>query len=447
MARIVYSEGATLKGATEADNIQVSFTSVNRSVPYSTQPPVYVPGCVLYPSIPAQTVTDAAFTFSGNTKGAYLKLVDSPRWRVVGNSVQEVYKGNNNRFYFEYGNNFYRQLGSSDAITARTISGPSQPGAYDYNSLPASATRLVRSRFQPRQPGADAQCLFLDGGNYTVAGASVTLNPNRVLPDMDWSGVSVATSNGGGLAYYPVMLISPRHAVCNTHVGAYTTQQVVFRRRDGSYQTVTVLGELDSENKDDLRVVVFDADVTDCAYYKTLPADWRRYIPALTSETLDTYGAVGCVPLVLRQYNTGINPSPDAPSSRNNPIASNSPKLRVDWLGLMDSTISSGPSVGPGEGTGAGTTSFPLDALHPFSNYAYPGDSGSPGFLLVPSGPESQSFTPALITSYWTPRSGPCYPERRTWIDTAMQALSTMYGVPGTYTFGTVDLSAYPTYD
>lgn len=447
MARIVYSAGATLKGATEADDIQVSFTSVVRSVPYSADPPVYVPGCVVYPSTPAQTVSDGAFTFSGNTKGAYLKLVDSDRWRVVGNDVREVYRGNNNRFYFEFGNNFYRRRGSSDVATSSTYRGASQPGLYDYNSLAASSTRLVRSRFQTRQPGADTQCLFLDGGSYAVEAPSVTPNPNCALADMDWSGVSVTSTNGSGLAFYPVMLVSPRHAVCNKHIGAYTGQEVVFRRRDGSYQTVNVLGEVDSATSDDLRVVVFDADVTDCAYYKTLPADWRRYIPALTSETLGAYGGVGCVPLVFRTYNTGIDPSPDTPPHKNNPIASSSPKLRVDWLALMDSPIKSGPTVPPGEGLGAGMILFPTDALHGFFNNPYPGDSGSPGFFLVPSGPNSQSFTPALVTSYWTPRSGPCYTERRAWIDTTMQALSTTYGVQGTYTFGTLDLSAYPTYD
>ena len=53
---------------------------------------------------------------------------------------------------------------------------------------------------------------------------------------------------------------------------------------------------------------------------------------------------------------------------------------------------------------------------------------------------------PDHLTRYNIEGAAPCYPERRTWIDTAMQTLSTTYGVPGTYTFGTVSLSAYPTY-
>lgn len=448
-AKIVYSATAQLKGATEADNVGVSFESVYRQLPYTELAPVYVPGCILYPSIPAQTISEAVFAFTGNTKGAYLKLLDTENWRLSGNAVQTTAENFTNRFYFEFGNNFTRRLGSDDTITGTPSFAPWKPGAYDYNSLAASSTRLVRSQLASRTPGAATQAVFLDGGNYSVASASVTPNPDRAFQGLDLSGVSVATTNGGAEAGLPVMLISPRHAVCNKHAGAYTGQTVVFRRRDGSYQSVQVLGEIDSVSAtgvdDDLRVIVLGADVTDCVYYKTLPSDWQRYIPALSMQTLYTLGAVGCVPLVFRQHNTGVNPPNNPTLSGNNPIASNSPKLRVEWLAAMDGRLSvSGLNV---IGRGAALTRFPDDPLYAFFNLAYPGDSGSPGFMLVPQSPNSQSFTPALVSSYWYPAGGPAYPDRRPWIDTAMQQLSTTYGVPGSYTFGTVDLSAYPTYD
>lgn len=450
MARIVYSAGASLKGATEADNVTASFEMVARTTPEVQLPAVSVPGCVLFPYIPQQAYNVAKYTLSGNTKGAYIKSLKPETWKVEDSALQRIARSDlSQRIPYEIGNNFVRRTESVVAVTDTITATAFRPGIYDYNSLPAAATRAVRHGFSGRSPGKASQCVYLDGSSYSMDTPGLTRNPDRVFPTIDLSGVSVASTPYEGSAQCPMILVSPRHAVCNAHLGYGAGQRVMFHRQDGSYQVVNILGTLDSPAADDLRVVILDADVTGCSFAKTLPADWKRYIPASDKDTLDRLGAVGCMPLVVRQFNTGINPSPDQDISKNNPIDSNSPKMRVEWFTLSDTFTTTSPPEGlpPDYGRGAGFTYFNSDDLYKWHNRAYPGDSGSPLYLLVPSSPGSTNFTPALISSHFTAGSGPFYPNRRTWINSAMQQLSTTHSVPGSYTFGTVDISGYPVYD
>lgn len=150
------------------------------------------------------------------------------------------------------------------------------------------------------------------------------------------------------------------------------------------------------------------------------------------------YDATGAIPVVVRQANTGVG-------GHNNPIDTNSPKLRVDWIRVADIPNDSSPTDST---FSASYTGFPQDPLYPFYQRAYDGDSGSPMFMLVPNSASASpsSFTPALVSSYFGVTTGPFLPRERTWVNAAMQTLSTAQGEARVFTFDTVDLSVFPTY-
>lgn len=431
MAKIVFNPSFALIGPKQEDDFTVSFSTADRPVPATAPVPTLAPGCIVAPHTPAFTATDVAVTFSGNTQGAYIKVADTANWEVVGTTVRKRHRDAPNTVVIEAGNRLNRRTFTRAHLYGYPAMTGNDPGVFDYNSLAAATTRLLRNRFAQVQPGAAAQDVFLDGGDYTLAtGPSVTPNPTRLLPDLDLSGVSVTP---------PVMLVSPRHIVCNTHIGVGTGDSVAFRRRDGTVQTVTVLAHTDKGGNYDLRVALLSEDVTDCTVYKTLPDNWASYIPACTQATLIAYGATGAIPVVVRQANTGVG-------GHNNPIDTNSPKLRVDWIRVTDGPNGSSPTE---PSFNAFYTGFPQDPLYPFYQQAYGGDSGSPMFMLVPNSAAASpsNFTPALVSSYFGATSGPFLPRERTWINATMQALSTAHGEARVFTFNTVDLSLFPTYE
>ena len=430
MAKIVFNPSLTIIGPKQEDDFTVSFSTVERAVPATTPVPIQAPGCIVSPYTPAFTATDIGATFSGNTQGAYLKVADTANWEVVGSTVRKRHRSAPDTVDIEAGNRFNRRTFARTHLYDFPPRTGSDPGVFDYKSLAAASTRLLHKRLAQAQPGATAQDVFLNGGDYTLAsGPSVTPNPNRILPDLDLSGVSITP---------PVMLVSPRHIVCNTHIGVVPGDSVAFRRRDGTIQTATVLAVIDEGDNYDLRVAILSEDITNCAVYKTLPDNWASYIPACTQATLIAYGATGAIPVVARQANTGVG-------GHNNPIDTNSPKLRVDWIRVMDGPNDSSPTD---TAFSAFYTGFPQDPLYPFYQLAYGGDSGSPMFMLVPNsaGASPSGFTPALVSSYFGATSGPFLPRERTWVNAAMQTLSTAQGEARVFTFDTVDLSVFTTY-
>lgn len=441
MAKIVFNPSFTLIGPKQEDDFAVSFSTADRAVPATPVVPTLAPGCLVTPYTPAFTATDVTATFSGSTQGAYLKVADTANWEVVGTTVRKRHRNAPNTVDIEAGNRFNRRTFTRAHPYGYPALTGKDPGVFDYNSLAAASTRLLHNRLAQAQPGATAQDVFLDGGDYTFAsGPSVTPNPNRILPDLDLSGVSVTRTNvSGETAAHPVMLVSPRHIVCNSHIDVVPGNSVAFRRRDGTIQTATVLAFTDKGSNYDLRVAILSEDITNCAVYKTLPDNWASYLPACTHATLTAYGATGAIPVVVRQANTGVG-------GHSNPIDTNSPKLRVDWIRVADTPNDSSPTD---PAFNAFYTGFPQDPLYPFYQQAYGGDSGSPMFVLVPNsaGASPFSFTPALASNYFGATSGPFLPRERTWVNAAMQTLSTAQGEARVFTFNTVDLSLFPTYE
>lgn len=321
------------------------------------------------------------------------------------------------------------------------------PGVYDPGSLGAACLSMVEQVFAGVTPGSESQDLYLNGGTYANSGAGpvASRNPSRVLPAMDFSGVSASRAAVGGSPSQPASLITRRHALCAHHTQIHIGTDVWFMRSDGSMQKVTVIDRFDETNED-LTILMFDQDVTGCEIYKTLPLNWYEYLPGSAGEALQGYTAVGAVsaalPVVVRQANTGVFPEGTRlPENRNNPIDTLSPKIRVEWVWAIGSATSATPQV---------MCCYIFQGIpgHPLQAYwqaAYGGDSGSPMFLLVPDGSPA-GFTPALISCYYFPTAGAPIANMSARINLAMNNMAVANGVPGTFTFGTVDLSAYPKY-
>lgn len=445
MIKIVHNPNATLRGGTSEDDISLSLEQKWVRFEEEILPSVVLPSVKIYSKLAADNLMVLVPKLAGNLKGAYLCIgPESPQYVFEDGLIRRTKSDVQNKVHLEYGNHLVRKKIIETNFMSHRGFTPYMPGSFAVESLPAAVTRLMYRRFSAVEPGAKHQALFQNGGSYNFHTVSVTDNPDRVFSDFDTSGISIA-SGVDPEGRYPVMLVTPRHAVCNAHIGPGNGTKYVFRRPNGTYQKVTVISTMDSPNMDDLRVMMFDEDVTGCAIYKTLPSDWNSYIQGCEIETYTRFGGVAGLPLLVRQFNTGINPTPDVEASKNNVVDTNSPKWRVDWLMVFNGKIGSSSDPTKNIGATMNTRFFTKDPLHKFSNHGYPGDSGSPCFLLIPKTTYSDRYEPALIVSYFGPTNGPSYTLARNWINSAIETMSTAQGLSG-FSFGTVNLSYYPTY-
>ena len=445
MAKIKFSPTRRIQGSKPSAAFSFTAAAVARMAAAVNLPGLQLPGCTMDVYRPEFETTDLVITRSGNSEGAYVRVDDTLNLAVDGNRISlltEKYAFAALPFDYYVGTRHGEVKASAyvnAAVQARGFA--DDLGTFDYDSLPAACTRLMREAFSGKSPGAASQDVFLDGGAYVdgVGNTSVTPNPTRVLPDLDLSGVSVTRSTNG--AYFPIILVGPRHFVAASHIGADPGQLVTFRRPDGTYKTVTILAVMNRGDNYDMRVGILSEDVTGCAHYKTLPADWRRYMPAMTNDVFTLHGgALPGMPVITRAANPGATPGT---WDGNLVINTNSPHLVVTWVGGWD--VEFGWPEKPRlimviEPKGNGVQ----DPLYTFARGLYPGDSGSPTFALVPT---AEGFTPALVSVLYTRNSGPFLGSLIGWINQKIADLSAAHGESRTFTLGAVDLSAFRTYE
>ena len=434
---VKYGQGLRINGMGPEKDFSVSLTPRLEMQP-ETATDIFMPDATVKKRLMASEMTVIDITVTGNTKGLTLTTTNQSKLVINGNTARKI--GNYQHYdpvktqikvETEYGLRLY------DALIPELVekAGKRDTGTYYPGTFGAACIELLNRLMGPYIPGPTSQDVYLDGGTYDATNLppNVTRNPNRLIPELDLSGVSVSRGRANpaeeaGAGNFPVMLVSPRHAVCNKHSGVYTGLKVYFMRRDGSLQMVTVLGEIDLPS--DGRVVMFDQDVTGCAIYSTLPPDWSEFMPSLTLATYAKHNLTGAIPVIVRQHNPGEQVETRWEFGINI-INTNSSHLRVDWVSEMELF---GVSL-------INLVSLVDEALAPFHMRAYGGDSGSPAFFLVPD--KVGGFVPALITSYWTTNSGPSYPSLLPQITQSMHTLSTTYGDPRMFDMGTVDLSHF----
>lgn len=284
---------------------------------------------------------------------------------------------------------------------------------------------------------------FLDGGNFGVGNVVAQDNPNFTFKDIDWSGISVTrTGSGYGL---PFMLVSPRHAVFAGHVDESTVgDQVVFRRPDGSTQTVTVLARVEtpvfgpSSNEDpDLAVVYFDQPVTGCSIFKIPPPDWDLYLPSMRPwDTRGSSGNMPLIPMIVRCANSGEGET--GPSGRQ-VLTWNSPKFLVS---MAEQSLK-----GSQYKRLIFREAIPKDPqFDAHWRSMYGGDSSSPFFMLVRENVSSPP-TPVLVSTLHAITLGiafgPFFGDYHEWLQGQMDAMCTANGDTTTYQLQTVNLSRF----
>ena len=100
-------------------------------------------------------------------------------------------------------------------------------------------------------------------------------NPNRILPEVDLTGMSPWNSNGNGVVRAGT-LITPKHIGLANHFNVPNGTTMRFVAQDGTvHERVTV----DSENIfRDLQVSTLDADLPSTIKpFKVLPENWRNF--------------------------------------------------------------------------------------------------------------------------------------------------------------------------
>lgn len=379
---------------------------------------------------------------TGNTTG--LKVYpDNPNYaKLLGDTVRKIkdFHPVINPKYLFVENEFGKRKFTINIDTEMPVPRQKTTGTFVNGSLGKACTELLYSLLNGKVPGSNHQDLFLPGGTFPNGDppTNIVRNPNRMIPKLDLSGVSITreTDNGPGVGWrFPAILVSPRHFVCNKHSGIWNNLTVYFLTKSGVIHEAVVLDSEDIAPESDLRVGIFTEDVPDCEYYGTLSGDWMNYMPGNWIPTNTAYsGFLGVpgIPLVTCQANPGESTNGD---SANNVINTDNRKLRITWmLDVLDAKY-------PPYRQTVAIHGMMEDPMYPFFNRAYGGDSGSPIFMLVPY--MNGNFMPALISSYWSSTSGPFYPLLRERIDTAMKMFSTRHGDPRTFTMKTANLSRF----
>lgn len=285
----------------------------------------------------------------------------------------------------------------------------------DPNSIYAEAFNQIQTRLSGKTPGYPAQSQYANGAVTTLAGFNVAENAGFAFGDIDWSMISMA-STGLPNMQYPIMLLSPRHAIYARHVGS--TRQFLFRRPNGTTQTVGVVSRQEVRDPEypsktlDISVCLLDQDVTGCAFTKVPPANYLSVLADVRNTQPAPLRAR--IPVIARLANTGYSGTPTY-------INNNAPKFIPHFVSDLRSSPQSGAMVEVDSSIAGYTGAFA--SLAPFCRYAYGGDSSSPVFLLVREDGASQP-TPVMLFSHYGVSGGGDVGYAAAWIQQTMDALS-----------------------
>ena len=310
---IKYGSKVRIKGMGPEKDFSVTLTPRKEMRPEIALD-LFMPDAVIKKRLLAAEMTVIDIGVTGNTKGVKVSSTNPSKLSIVGNTAHKTGDYTNHdpvktqiKVETEYGaRHYYADIPEDARKVEKTDTGTYYPGTFG-----AACIELLNRLMSPYTPGPTSQDVYLDGGTYDATNLppNVTRNPNRLIPELDLSGVSVSRgreipADEAGAGNFPVMLVSPRHAVCNNHSGVDTGQKVYFMRRDGSLQMVTALGKVNLPV--DGRVVMFDQDVTGCAMYSTLPPNWSEYMPSMTLAAYAKHNLTGALPVIVRQHNPGM---------------------------------------------------------------------------------------------------------------------------------------------
>ena len=256
--------------------------------------------------------------------------------------------------------------------------------------------------------------------NNNVNAPAATRNPDCFTASLDFSFMSAMEDAGA-----PVTLVSPRHCVHASHVGAAVNDRVVFQRTDSTFQTVTIVSKEELVDPvSDVSVMTFDVDVTGIPICKVLPANFMDYMPSL-KNTEEVY-RLGMMLTLTRFWH-------DLEADATNPVK--------DWMtvGCHNFQLDLAEAMA---GYDALVYSIPYNIgdIVPWGRTvvkASGGDSGSPCYIPI-------NGDPVLVYHVYTEAHSPGY---YSFIDEINASMNTQSGVAqGTYALEIADLTEFNTY-
>lgn len=440
-----------VKGMRPEHDFTVTFTPTTQSYPEKTYEAVAKDLSVTYVEGAYTTDQEMRIDVSGNTRRLSFELLPSPGnpsagpgHELIGNRARKITSANLGlrvRVKTEYGERI---------VTYEYPSNP--PGLNDFKqntgivykvgTFARECVDAAMAMLHPDGASNDRSCQFLDGGTYDVGSVQIQDNAKFFLSDQDWSGISVAKTGAG--YGFPLVLVSPQHAVFATHVNTGPVgSQVTFRRPDGSTQTVTVQASVKAldpetgvyvEGKPDLTVVLFDQPVTGCSVFKLIPPDFELYMPADNLPDGSNLSVIGSGVLGFARL---ANPGQGDGITGNVILTWNAPKFLAQVLSPYSVTQTGMLNV---------TNILPINPLVASHWRApYSGDSGSPYFLMAREG-ESNNPAPILVSVLYgvglVASSGPHLGRWFDWVQQQMNAMSTAAGAP-LFSLKKADLSRY----
>lgn len=418
MATIIHGTGSRIVGQPAGDDFSLTIQRLPQSYPAESSTQVLSKTTVAVEYAAYNTNEDVVTV----TSSLPVTLSTTPGFEMHGNVVRRMGNTEVNctlAAQSKYGRREYvlapnGNPGAMNSSVSCTVT------INDPGSIYAEAINQIMSRLGGESPGYPAQSQFLNGAVTAIAGFSVANNADFAFNDIDWSMISMASSGLPDMRF-PIMLLSPRHAIYANHVGS--NRQFLFRRPNGTTQTVGTLGRQEVRDPAvpgktlDIAVCLLDQDVTGCAFTKLPPVNYLEVLADIRN-TLGT-PLKARIPVIVRMANAGQGL--DTPHINND-----SPKFIPHLVRDIRQGASTGAMV---EVDSAISTHLGVyAALAPFSRYAYGGDSSSPAFLLVREDGSTQA-TPVMLFAHYGSTSGGDVGHAAPYIQQAMDALSDAAGV------------------
>lgn len=275
----------------------------------------------------------------------------------------------------------------------------------------------VLSLLSGKTPGSDTQDVFSSRTlGLTAATCAATSNANFILKNYDFSHLcfSRESNTGTAMGYGPLALVGPRHFVYAFHTIAAQGDKVVWRRSDGTFLDSVITAVEDLGN--DCGVGLLDRDITGISYASFMPPGFtsRFAFAAEMSQYVSNTTKGPCVGVILSH-----NPSAVLTATRH-----------AQPVGITSDGYSSGGVANTG-------LTAPVDSVGQWYSTPYPGDSGSPVYMLVSVGGQIQTV---LLCQLYTAGGGPSYQIKR-------QDIEAWFSSQGqSCTLSVVSLSEYPIY-
>lgn len=382
---------STITGSLTANNFIISVT-----------PSLVFPGTPVFESVTPDTATvDAA--------GAVTRVADGDAKILV-------------RFPSPLGvRGVARRMSATGSTTAKYFQ------SFVSGTLGAHVNATMTAMVSGKTPSDTTKNLFTSN-NYSLSAPAAVRNPNVFTGSIDLSAISIINGSGSGGYIHPAMLISPRHIIGATHYQPGST--VVFMGADGVMQVANVISRqnhvgsaLTLSGYTDIQVAYLDRAITGITPFKTLPGNWRTYLPTGHREV--AYGSSEYKTIKLAALT----------KTAHNSNGGNADQISItEVIELNDTDY----------GLSAVIYNLPFATVLPTQAWHSPtigGDSGGPVFILVDG-------SLVLLMCWWVGGGGTNLADMNVYINAAMNSLATAAGDPaaGTYALSHPDLSGFTSY-